>query len=334
MPSDSEKSRLDDAARAGWLYFIAGHTQDEIARHLKVSRATAQRLVSLCLSERLITFRLEHPIAACMDLAARLTDRFELRSCEVVPIDPASPGAVAGIAERAASLLEATLRGEKPTIVAIGTGRAMRAAVEQVPPMDCPDHQLVSLVGNISPDGSATFFDAVARLADLTKARHYPMPLPVLMSSEAERDQMLKIGPVTRVRAIAARADLRLIGIGQMDKNAQLHVDGFISREELLELMRLGAVGEVTGWAFDAGGRFIKRSTNLRVTSVPHPAPATDAHRRARRSGPGKVPAIFAALKGRLINGLITDEATAKALLAPLRQAALRLAHLTGRKSV
>jgi DNA-binding transcriptional regulator LsrR (DeoR family) len=32
--------------------------------------------------------------------------------------------------------------------------------------------------------------------------------------------------------------------------------------------------------------------------------------------GPAKIPAILAALRGRLINGLITDEATAKALLA------------------
>src|SRR6266700_7175916 len=63
---DNEKSRLDEAARAGWLYFIAGHTQDEIAKILQISRASAQRLVSLCLAERLITFRLEHPIAACM----------------------------------------------------------------------------------------------------------------------------------------------------------------------------------------------------------------------------------------------------------------------------
>ena len=149
--SDNEKSRLDDAARAGWLYFIAGRTQDEIARRLKVSRATAQRLVSLCLAEKLITFRLEHPIAACMELAARLTDRFRLRTCDVVPTDPTSPVAVAGIAERAANLLETTLRSEKPAIIAIGTGRAMRAAVEQVRPMDCPDHRLVSLVGNISP---------------------------------------------------------------------------------------------------------------------------------------------------------------------------------------
>jgi DNA-binding transcriptional regulator LsrR (DeoR family) len=314
-PPDNDKARLDDAARAGWLYFIAGHTQDEIARRLKVSRATAQRLVSLCLAERLITFRLEHPIAACMDLAKRLADKFELRFCEVVPTDAASPLAVGGIAERAASLLEATLRSDKPVIVAIGTGRAMRAAVEQVPRMDCPDHQLVSLVGNISTDGSATFFDTVARLADLTKARHYPMPLPVLMSSQAERDQLLKIEPVSKVRAIAARADLRLIGVGQMDTNAQFHVDGFINREELLELMRLGAVGELTGWAFDARGHFIKGGTNRRLTSVPHPVPAS-ALTVAAALGPAKVPAILGALRGRLINGLITDEATAGALLA------------------
>jgi DNA-binding transcriptional regulator LsrR (DeoR family) len=58
---------------------------------LQVSRASAQRLVSLCLAERLITFRLEHPIAACMELAARLKDLFHLVYCEVVPTDPAAP---------------------------------------------------------------------------------------------------------------------------------------------------------------------------------------------------------------------------------------------------
>jgi DNA-binding transcriptional regulator LsrR (DeoR family) len=311
----SEKARLDDAARAGWLYFIAGHTQDEIARQLKVSRATAQRLVSLCLSERLITFRLEHPIASCMDLAQRMIDRFGLRLCQIAPTVPGAPTAVVGIAERAASLLEMTLRSEKPVIVAIGTGRAMRAAVEQVQPMDCPAHQLVSLVGNISTDGSATFFDSVARLADLTKARHYPMPLPVLMSSEKERGQVLKMNPVTKVRAMAAKASLRLLGVGQMDRSAQVHVDGFITRGELQELRRLGAVGELTGWAYDVNGRFLKGGTNRRLTSVPHPAPAV-ALTVAAALGPAKVPAIFAALKGRLINGLITDEATARALLA------------------
>src|SRR5437588_9026499 len=128
MAVENEKSRLDDAARAGWLYFIAGHTQDEIAKMLQISRASAQRLVSLCLAERLITFRLEHPIAACMELAARLKEAFKLAYCEVAPNDPAAPQSAAGIAERAANILEQVLRGDKPAVVALGTGRAVRAA--------------------------------------------------------------------------------------------------------------------------------------------------------------------------------------------------------------
>src|SRR5258706_2132910 len=314
--SDNDKSRLDDAARAGWVYFIAGHTQDEIARMLQVSRASAQRLVSLCLAERLITFRLEHPIAACMELAARLKDLFQLVYCEVVPADPAAPLSAAGIAERAASVLESTLRNEKPTIVALGTGRAVRAAVERVSPIDRPNHQIVSLVGNISADGSASFFDTVGRLADITRSRHYPMPLPFLMSSEKERDQMLRLEPISKVRAVAAKADLRLVGIGQMDQGAQVHVDGFVTRQELLDMMRRGAAGELTGWAFDADGRIIDGGTNRRLTSIPPRVPAT-ALTIGAAVGKAKVSAIQAALKGRLLKGLITHEATAGAILKP-----------------
>ena len=311
---DNEKSRLDDAARAGWLYFIAGHTQDEIARMLQVSRASAQRLVSLCLAERLITFRLEHPITACMELASKLKSSFDLVHCEVVPTDRASPNSTAGIAERCASLLDATLRAETPVIVALGTGRAVRAAVERVMPIERPNHQIVSLVGNISADGSASFFDTVGRLADRTGARHYPMPLPFLMSSEDERNRMVRIEPIAKVKAIAAKADLRLVGIGQMDQKAQVHVDGFVTREELFEMMRLGAIGEVTGWAYDAKGRLIKGGTNKRLTSIPPQMPAQTTT-IAAAIGQAKVPAISAALAGRLVNGLITDEATAQAVL-------------------
>jgi len=311
---DSEKSRLDDAARAGWLYFIAGHTQDEIAKMLQVSRASAQRLVSLCLAERLITFRLEHPITACMELAAKLKDRFDLVHCEVVPADPAAPNAVAGIAERCANLLDITLRSETPVIVALGTGRAVRAAVERVTPIERPNHQIVSLVGNISADGSASFFDTVGRLADRTGARHYPMPLPFLMSSEDERNRMVRIEPIAKVKAIAAKADLRLVGIGQMDQKAQIHVDGFVTREELFEMMRLGAAGEITGWAYDAKGRLIKGGTNKRLTSIPPQVPAQTTT-IAAAVGQAKVAAIRAALAGHLINGLITDEATARTVL-------------------
>ena len=60
---DPANRRLDDAARAGWLYYVAGNNQEEIAQKLGVSRQTAQRLLSLSVSEGLIKVRLDHPSA-------------------------------------------------------------------------------------------------------------------------------------------------------------------------------------------------------------------------------------------------------------------------------
>ena len=77
---------------------------------------------------------------------------------------------------------------------------------------------------------------------------------------------------------------------------------------------RLGAVGEVTGWAFDSAGRIIPTGTNERLTSVPREVPPSRLVVGVAQ-GTGKVLPIHAALRGRIINGLITNETTARSLL-------------------
>ena len=61
-----DSTPLDDAARAGWLYYVGGLTQDQIARELGVSRQRAQRLVSRAMAEGLIHVRLEHRIGPAL----------------------------------------------------------------------------------------------------------------------------------------------------------------------------------------------------------------------------------------------------------------------------
>ena len=97
------QTRLDDAARAGWLYYVAGRTQDEIAASMGISRQSAQRLVSLSVAEKLIKVRLDHPIAACLELAEALQKKFGLKEVEIVPSDPASESATVGVAEAGAA---------------------------------------------------------------------------------------------------------------------------------------------------------------------------------------------------------------------------------------
>jgi len=309
-----ESNRLDDAARAGWLYYIAGNTQDEIASKLGVSRQTAQRLVSLAVSRRLIKVRLDHPIAHCLQLSQRLKDKYGLELCEVVPADPASQSAVLGVAEATAAELERRLESQHPIVIALGSGRTLRAAADQLPPMDCPQHKIVSLVGNIAPDGSASFYDVITRVADAVRAPHYPMPLPVIASTLAEKKLLLAQKPVKHVVDLARHADVTFVGVGHLGESAPLLQDGFVTRDDMRALIKAGAVGEVIGWAFDRSGALIDGLTNERVASVTLDQPAKRLVIGAAM-GPTKTEALAGALAGRLINGLITNETTAERLL-------------------
>ena len=313
--SEADTARLDNAARAGWLYYIAGNSQDEIAQKLRVSRQTAQRLIALSVSEKLIKVRLDHPIARCLDLSQRLKDRYALDRCEVVPSDPDSPAGTPGIAQAAAAELERWFQSPHSVIVAVGSGRTMRATVDQLASMDCPQHKIVSLVGNIAPDGSASFYDVVVRMSDAMRAPHYPMPLPVIAATIYERDLLLAQKSINNVVDLARHADATFVGIGHLGDTGPLLQDGFVNRDEMRALVKAGAVGEIVGWAFDADGVFVQGLTNDRVMSVrlerAPPRPVVGL-----ASGDSKVAAVRGALRGQLINGLITDEAMAEHLLA------------------
>ncbi|WP_281827241.1 sugar-binding transcriptional regulator [Jannaschia rubra] len=308
-------ARLDDAARAGWLYYVAGNTQDEIARKLGVSRQSAQRLVAMAVSERLIKVRLDHPIARCMELAQRLTDRFGLIRCEVVPSDPDAPGLLTGLAIAGAAEMERHLKAAEPRILALGTGRALRACTEQLPRMACPQHRIVSRLGNMMEDGEATPYNVVVRMAERVGARHYPMPLPVLARSASELSVLHAQTAVRNTLDLCARADATFVGIGQIDAEAPLVIDGFMTRAEAAALAGQGAVGEITSWVFDAEGRVLAGGYNARVASAPLDR-AGEAPVIGLGLGAAKVPAIRGALIGGLVNGIVTDEATAESVLA------------------
>ncbi len=296
---DSGNARHDDAARAGWLYYVAGNTQDQIAAKLGVSRQSAQRLVSLAVSEGLVKVRLDHPIANCLDLAAKLTSRFALDLCEVVPSDPESGSTTLGLAEAAAAEIEKRLKSPDPIVLAIGTGRTLKAAIEQLTPMECPQHKLVSLTGNIAPDGSAAYYNVIFTMADTIKARSFPMPLPVIASSPAEREMLLSQPMIQPALTLAAKADVTFVGIGDLGPKAPLYEDGFITEAELKALQKAGAVGGNCrlgvrpGWPADRGHHQRPRLVGAAAVAGAF-AGGGDRHGRAqapRHYGGGHAPA-------------------------------------------
>lgn len=302
--------KLEQAAKAAWLSHVAGKTQDEIAAVMGVSRQTAQRLVAQAMAEGIVKIRIDHPFAHCMDLAAALRQRWDLTFCEVAPSDAPE----AGVALMLADTIEHWLRQPQPITMAIGTGRTLRSAIAQLPHIDCPQHCIVSLTGNIAPDGSTAYYNVLFTLSDLVTARSYPMPLPVIAPTVHERQAVNGQPSIQRLIRMSSDAAVAFIGIGTVAAGAPLMLDGFLSQPDLDALVAAGAVGEITGWAYDADGRLVPGLSNDRVASAPIP-PRDSTLVIGAAHGLEKVPAIRGALQGGLVSGLITDARTAEALL-------------------
>ncbi|HEY9699440.1 MAG TPA: sugar-binding transcriptional regulator [Trichocoleus sp.] len=314
--SERRDRKLDLAARAAWLYYIAGNTQEEIAVKLNVSRQAAQRLVALAVSERLIKFRLDHPLSECIALAESLREKFDLSFCEVVPSD-ANSDTMNGIGVCAASHLETYLLAKTPTILGFSSGRTLRTMVEQIPSMEQPQHKIVSIIGNMSHYGRAGRHEVVMHLSDRVGSQAYPVPTPVVATSVEERELLQTQRSFIAVKTLAEQAKATFVGISHIAWNAPLHQDGFINDAEVAELIELGAVGEIASWAYDQYGKLLQDGTNSRVAGVPLDQPAQRCVIGVA-GGIRKAEAILAALRGKLITGLITDEAAAQAILERL----------------
>lgn len=307
MTQDDRK--LDLAARAAWLSYVGGLTQDDIARDMGISRQTAQRLVAQALAAGIVKVRIDHRLAECLDLGAALVARFGLSLVRVAP----SGAGLAGVAHEAAAFIESQLSRADPITLAIGTGRTLRAAVAQMSRLDCPQHRIVSLTGNIAPDGSAAQYNVLFSLSDVLNAPLYPLMVPVIATTAEERAALHRQPGNRCVMQMAASADVAVIGLGDFGPEAPLRVDGFLTSSELAALVNQGAVGEILGHAYDAAGQMLPRDD--RVASAPLP-PTDRGLIVAVLHGPAKQATALGALRGRLVNGLICDADMAQWLLA------------------
>ena len=64
----------------------------------------------------------------------------------------------------------------------------MRETANRIPMMNRPQHECISLMGNLTRYGSASHYDVVMRLAERIGGQCYPVPMPVVTNTVEERD--------------------------------------------------------------------------------------------------------------------------------------------------
>lgn len=300
--------------RAAWLHYGGGYSQTDVAKLLSVTKVKAHRLIARANQDGSVKVSFDGDIAECVSLEMSVSKAFGLRYCEVVPDlnEPGLPTRALGIG--GAAFLSREIANPANKVVGIGNGRTLSACIRNMSSMSPKDTRFVSLMGGLTRNFAANPHDVMHRLAEKTGAEAYFMPVPFFANSSEDRNIILAQRGVPEVMAMATQADLKIVGVGAVGADAQMVQAGMLSDQEMKEIRDNGGAGELIGHFFDKDGKQIKTPVSDRVLSV-----EIDGLRAGRTiaisGGEEKVTAIEAVLKSGLLDGLITDERTAKALL-------------------
>ena len=302
------------AIRAAWLHYAGGLTQAAVAKRLGLPSVKAHRLIARAVADGVVKVTIDGEIVECAELEDQLCTRYGLDFCEVAPDlgEENLPLRALGLAG-AAFLRREIERGDTP-VIGLGHGRTLAAAIQEMPRIDANGIRFVSLLGGLTRHYAANPHDVMHRLAAKTGAQAYVLPVPFFANSAEDRAVLLAQPGVREIFDMSGGAGLKLVGIGTADSGAQLVASGMIEPREIDEINAAGGAGEMLGHFFDAQGGVLETTLTARTLSVELNT-RDDSRIVAIAGGSEKVDAVRAVLLSGLLRGLITDEATARAIV-------------------
>jgi DNA-binding transcriptional regulator LsrR (DeoR family) len=201
-------------------------------------------------------------------------------------------------------------------VITISWGTTLLALIEALAPHNLPDLRVVQMLGGLGRVESETYgADLTLRMAQMLGAKARLMPSPGIVGSRMVRDALLQDGNIAETLALAQRADLAVVGIGVPDRDTILHQSQILTDKEIEELRASGAVGDIGLRFFDRDGNPVDHPVNDRIVGLDLAQMKQIPRMIGIAGGPGKYEVIRGALRGHLIDVLITDDVTAQQLL-------------------
>lgn len=315
-------ARIDEVrlmARVARMYYENDMHQAEIADQLGLSQATISRLFKRAKEEGIIRISVNVPQGVFSELEEQMIATFNLRDAIVVDCIYEDEQMIQrDIGAAAAYYVESTVKPNE--VIGLSswssTLLALVDAMHQVPRK--PDVRVVQVLGGIgNPSAEIHATRLTSRFAKLVNGTATFLLAPGIVGSERALQVLLEDQYIQEAANLFNEVTLALVGIGAVEPSDLLADSGNIFSGEELDVLRdKGAVGDILLHFFDAFGQPVQTSLDHRVVSM-----ALPQLRRADRAvgvagGKRKFSAILGALRGGLINVLITDCFTAKRLTA------------------
>jgi deoxyribonucleoside regulator len=311
-------SLLADVAE---MYYLEEKNQAEIAKTIGLTRSMISRMLTEARENGIVEIRIQRSLQSDPELENALKEKFGLKDVYVVVTNHRNGERLTRTLGNAGAQMLARLLAPQNTL-GLAWGTSISATVDAFEVKGMIPVKVVQLVGamgahNMEYDGH----DLVARITEKLGGEAYYLNAPYLCESPEMAKSLLETKSVRETISVGKKTDVALLGIGSTSPdNSSFYLAGYITRRELDELRKAGAIGDVCGLHFDLNGEpacedFCERLVSIRrhdLLSIPV--------RLGVAGGEGKTAAILGALRSKYVNVLIIDSTTARKVLELAKQ--------------
>lgn len=311
----SVPAEFDDAvAWAAWLYYVDQLNQSDVANAMRVSRASVVNYLQEARERGLVVVDIDQQAFARTRISRTLMQRFGLDGATVIP-DVETDDPNRRIGEAAGRLLASII--EPGETIGVAWGRTVLSAAQSIP--QTRRHVDLTVVQLSGSSLATTDFSpelCTSLMANRLGARCINLLAPAVVSSEELHDALMREPMLVNQFRMIAAASKVIFGIGDIGPQstfAHTEISESISIDRMLEK---GAVGVIIGRFIDAGGKQVADPLDRRMVGISLDQLKATPVRICAAGGPRKVEAVRAGLVGGYATHLVTDMATARALLA------------------
>ncbi|WP_127841891.1 sugar-binding transcriptional regulator [Actinomyces wuliandei] len=314
----ADAGRRDDIElllRVSRMYYEEQLTQAEIARRVGYSRATVSRMLTRARETGIVTISISHPLERILSVERGLRQALPLQVVRVTPVH--DDNILDAIGRGAAELLTDTITDGQ--VVAVGNGRSVAATARHLRPVPRPGCTIVQLLGSVPGGLPAWGRDAptvCSRIAQRLGAKTARMAVPLMVDDPALLQPLMREEKVATVLALAARADVALVGVAGIEAHGAGNILAEYLTAEVREAIRAGgATGHILDHHFDARGRHVPTPLTARTLALPLRDLKKIPLVIGVAAGSDKVEAVVSAVRGGILSGLVTDDETASSIL-------------------
>ncbi|NDL62181.1 sugar-binding transcriptional regulator [Acerihabitans arboris] len=231
-------------------YYQDEITQEEIAKKFGVSRIKVGRLLKRAKEEGIVEITVRYHPVFSTHLEQQMMERFPISRALIALDYKDAEEQRRQVAALVSNYLATSLKDGM--VVTVGQGRNVAAVADHIGSVPEKNCKFISGIGGTHRPGDAINADHVCRrIARKFGGSSETLYAPAYVENRALKEAFMQNGTIKETLDRARKADVALVGIGDMNEDSYMVQLGWFTRHEIIDAsLNQGVIGDIAGYDF------------------------------------------------------------------------------------